>query len=219
MKVPQNGLSTDLPEYRPEEGPRGYSIRDKLLLFTLTLLSIAILGLSSAAFFLSSSALRRARLDGFRSLRESFSEVISRFFADHRRGIATQAESQTFRYAASELSAGYQELTDDLEDAGLPVDDALIASLRDQLRLAYQKYFAPMSALDISKSALAQIGGLSRGSHRSIRVYPGKLGRFWVWRERITSGKRQRRLAGGKGSSRIFKDDLCQSGRTLSAIN
>jgi signal transduction histidine kinase/HAMP domain-containing protein len=162
VKVPPNGLSTDLPEYRPEEGPRGYSIRDKLLLFTLTLLSIAILGLSSAAFFLSSSALRRARLDGFRSLRESFSEVISRFFADHRRGIATQAESQTFRYAASELSAGYQELTDDLEDAGLPVDDALIASLRDQLRRAYQKYFAPMSALDISKSALAQIGTLSR---------------------------------------------------------
>ena len=162
MKVPQNGLSTDLPEYRPEEGPRGYSIRDKLLLFTLTLLSIAILGLSSAAFFLSSSALRRARLDGFRSLRESFSEVISRFFADHRRGIATQAESQTFRYAASELSAGYQELIDDLEDAGLPVDDALIASLRGQLRLAYEKYFTPMSALDISKSALAQIALLSR---------------------------------------------------------
>lgn|GEM_PF-1041780 len=162
VKVPQNDLSTDLPEYQPKEGPRGYSIRDKLLLFTLTLLSIAILGLSSAAFFLSSSALRRARLDGFRSLRESFSEVISRFFADHRRGIATQAESQTFRYAASELSAGYQELIDDLEDAGLPVDDALIATLRDRLRLAYEKYFAPMSALDISKNALSQIADLSR---------------------------------------------------------
>ena len=129
VKVPQNDLSTDLPEYQPKEGPRGYSIRDKLLLFTLTLLSIAILGLSSAAFFLSSSALRRARLDGFRSLRESFSEVISRFFADHRRGIATQAESQTFRYAASELSAGYQELIDDLAmNRGIlrPGDDVVV---------------------------------------------------------------------------------------------
>ncbi len=162
MKVSQNGLSPALPEYQPQEGPRGFSIRDKLLLFTLALLSIAILGLSSAAFFLSSAALRRARLDGFRSLRESFSEVISRFFADHRRGIATQAESQTFRYAASELSAGYQELIDDLEDAGLPVDDALISDLRERLRSAYQKYFAPMSSLDISRRALAQITDLSR---------------------------------------------------------
>ena len=162
MKVSQNDLSPTLPEYQPQEGPRGFSIRDKLLLFTLALLSIAILGLSSAAFFLSSAALRRARLDGFRSLRESFSEVIFRFFADHRRGIATQAESQTFRYAASELSAGYQELIDDLEDAGLPVDDALITSLREQLRSAYQKYFASMSELDISKGALAQITDLSR---------------------------------------------------------
>jgi signal transduction histidine kinase/HAMP domain-containing protein len=162
VKVPPNGLSPALPVYRPDEGPRGPSIRDKLLVFTLALLSIAILGLSSAAFFLSSDALRRARLDGFRSLRESFSEVISRFFADHRRGIATQAESQTFRYAASELSAGYQELIDDLEDAGLSVDDALIASLRDQLRVAYKKYFAPMSALDISKPAVAQIAELSK---------------------------------------------------------
>jgi len=162
VKVSQNDLSPALPEHQPQEGPRGFSIRDKLLLFTLALLSIAILGLSSAAFFLSSAALRRARLDGFRSLRESFSEVISRFFADHRRGIATQAESQTFRYAASELSAGYQELIDDLEDAGLPVDDALITSLREQLQSAYQKYFASMSALDISKGALAQITDLSR---------------------------------------------------------
>jgi signal transduction histidine kinase/HAMP domain-containing protein len=162
VKVQQNGESPVLPAYRPDEGPRGRSVRDKLLLFTLALLSIAILGLSLAAFFLSSSALRRARLDGFRSLRGSFSEVIARFFADHRRGIATQAESQTFRYAASELSAGYQELIDDLEDAGLPVDDKLIDSLRDQLRIAYGKYFAPMSALDLSKSAVAQIAGLSR---------------------------------------------------------
>jgi hypothetical protein len=138
VKVSQNDLSPALPEYQPQEGPRGFSIRDKLLLFTLALLSIAILGLSSAAFFLSSAALRRARLDGFRSLRESFSEVISRFFADHRRGIATQAESQTFRYAATELSAGYQELIDDLEDAGLPVDDALITSLlRVHVRAGY----------------------------------------------------------------------------------
>jgi signal transduction histidine kinase/HAMP domain-containing protein len=162
VKVPQNGQSPSLPGYQPEEGPRGHSIRDKLLLFTLALVSVAIIGLSSAAFFLSSSALRRARLDGFRSLRGSFSEVISRFFADHRRGIATQAESQTFRYAASELSAGYQELIDDLEDAGLPVDETLIANLRDQLRIAYEKYFAPMSVLDISKRAVGQVSDLSR---------------------------------------------------------
>ena len=180
VKVLQNDLSPALPEYQPQEGPRGFSIRDKLLLFTLALLSIAILGLSSAAFFLSSAALRRARLDGFRSLRESFSEVISRFFADHRRGIATQAESQTFRYAASELSAGYQELIDDLEDAGLPVDDALITSLREQLRSAYQKYFASMSALDISEGALAQITDLSREGVIVQYVYilnnPAKFG-------------------------------------------
>jgi len=196
VKVPQNGLSPALPEYRPEEGPRGLSIRDKLLVFTLALLSIAILGLSSAAFFLSSGALRRARLDGFRSLRGSFSEVISRFFADHRRGIATQAESQTFRYAASELSAGYQELIDDLEDAGLSVDDALIASLRDRLRIAYEKYFATMSALDISKRAVAQIGDLSREGVIVQFVYiVGRSGGFGAPGENESGGENSDALA------------------------
>lgn len=196
VKVPQNGLSPALPEYRPEDGPRGLSIRDKLLVFTLALLSIAILGLSSAAFFLSSSALRRARLDGFRSLRGSFSEVISRFFADHRRGIATQAESQTFRYAASELSAGYQELIDDLEDAGVSVDDALIASLRDRLRIAYEKYFATMSALDISKRAVAQIGDLSREGVIVQFVYIlGRSGGFGAPAENESGGENSDALA------------------------
>ena len=206
MKVSQNDLSPALPEYQPQEGLRGFSIRDKLLLFTLALLSIAILGLSSAAFFLSSAALRRARLDGFRSLRESFSEVIARFFADHRRGIATQAESQTFRYAASELSAGYQELIDDLEDAGLPVDDGLIESLREQLRIAYQKYFEPMSALDIATSALAQVTDLSREGVIIQYVYilnsPAK---FWVGESGESPGETSGESLGSKIRSAFSK--------------
>ena len=149
------------PQFRSQEGPRGLSIRDKLLLFTLTLFSIAILGLSSSAFFLSAEALRRSRLDGFRSLRESLSEVISRFFIDHRRGIATQAESQTFRYAASELSAGYQELNDDLEDAGLHVDDALIANLRKKLWAQYEKHFLSNSGTNQAELRLDQLSALS----------------------------------------------------------
>ena len=150
------------PQFRAEEGPRGLSIRDKLLVFTLTLFSVAILGLSSSAFFLSAEALRRTRLDGFRSLRESFSEVISRFFAEHRRGIVTQAESQAFRYAVSELSAGYQELIDDLEDAGLHVDDALITDLRQQLWAEYQRRFIKTSGLNPSEVRFDQIANLSR---------------------------------------------------------
>src|SRR4029077_19384612 len=86
--------------------PRGLGIRDKLLVFTLTIAFAIIFGLASTAFFLTTEALRKVRLDGFRSLRQSLSEVITRFMADHRRAIATQAESQTFRYAAAELCAG-----------------------------------------------------------------------------------------------------------------
>ena len=71
--------------------PRGLGIRDKLLIFTLTIAFAIIFGLASTAFFLTAEALRKVRLDGFRSLRQSLSEVITRFLGDHRRDIATQA--------------------------------------------------------------------------------------------------------------------------------
>src|ERR1700737_5412107 len=77
--------------------PRGLGIRDKLLVFTLSIAFAIIFGLASTAFFLTAEALRKVRLDGFRSLRQSLSEVIPRFLADQRRDIATQAESKTFR--------------------------------------------------------------------------------------------------------------------------
>jgi signal transduction histidine kinase/HAMP domain-containing protein len=121
--------------------PRGLGIRDKLLVFTLLIAFAIIFGLASTAFFLTAEALRKVRLDGFRSLRQSLSEVITRFLADHRRDIATQAESQTFRYAAAELSAGYKNLVNDLRDAGLDVDARLIESLREQLREGYRRSF------------------------------------------------------------------------------
>jgi HAMP domain-containing protein/HPt (histidine-containing phosphotransfer) domain-containing protein len=126
--------------------PRGLGIRDKLLVFTLLIAFAIIFGLASTAFFLTAEALRRARLDGFRSLRQSLSEVVTRFLADHRRNIATQAESQTFRYAAAELTAGYKSLVSDLQDAGLQVDAELIENLRHQLRAGYQRSFQTGSA-------------------------------------------------------------------------
>lgn len=121
--------------------PRGLGIRDKLLVFTLLIAFAIIFGLASTAFFLTAEALRNVRLDGFRSLRQSLSEVITRFLADHRRNIASQAESQTFRYAAAELSAGYKNLITDLQDAGLQVDAKLVESLREQLREGYRRSF------------------------------------------------------------------------------
>src|SRR6202022_668083 len=121
--------------------PRGLGIRDKLLIFTLTIAFAIIFGLASTAFFLTAEALRKVRLDGFRSLRQSLSEVITRFLADHRRNIATQAESQTFRYAAAEICAGYKNLVNDLQDSGLRVDAQLIEKLREQLRGGYRQSF------------------------------------------------------------------------------
>ena len=125
--------------------PRGLGIRDKLLIFTLTIAFAIIFGLASTAFFLTAEALRKVRLDGFRSLRQSLSEVITRFLADHRRDIATQAENQTFRYAAAELCAGYKNLVSDLQDAGLEVNAQLIEKLRAQLRDGYRRSFRPES--------------------------------------------------------------------------
>ena len=124
---------------------RGLGIRDKLLVFTLTIAFAIIFGLASTAFFLTAEALRKVRLDGFRSLRQSLSEVITRFLADHRRDIATQAESQTFRYAAAELSAGYKNLVSDLQDAGLEINAQFIENLREQLRDGYRRSFRPES--------------------------------------------------------------------------
>src|ERR1700737_1234946 len=121
--------------------PRGLGIRDKLLVFTLSIAFAIIFGLASTAFFLTAEALRKVRLDGFRSLRQSLSEVITRFLADHRRNIATQAESQTFRYAAAEICAGYKNLVNDLQDSGLRVDAQLIEKLREQLRVGYRQSF------------------------------------------------------------------------------
>jgi len=121
--------------------PRGLGIRDKLLIFTLTIAFAIIFGLASTAFFLTAEALRKVRLDGFRSLRQSLSEVITRFLGDHRRDIATQAESQTFRYAAAELCAGYKNLVSDLQDAGLEVNAQFIENLREQLRDGYRRSF------------------------------------------------------------------------------
>src|SRR5580704_8339156 len=126
--------------------PRGLGIRDKLLVFTLSIAFAIIFGLVSTAFFLTAEALRKVRLDGFRSLRQSLSEVITRFLADHRRNIATQAESQTFRYAAAELCAGYKNLVSDLQDAGLQVDAQFIEKLRGELREGYQRAFRTDSA-------------------------------------------------------------------------
>ena len=123
--------------------PRGLGIRDKLLIFTLTIAFAIIFGLASTAFFLTAEALRKVRLDGFRSLRQSLSEVITRFLGDHRRDIATQAESQTFRYAAAELCAGYKNLVSDLQDAGLEVNAQFIEKLREQLRDGYRRSFRP----------------------------------------------------------------------------
>jgi signal transduction histidine kinase/HAMP domain-containing protein len=121
--------------------PRGLGIRDKLLVFTLAIAFAIIFGLASTAFYLTAEALRRVRLDGFRSLRQSLSEVVTRFLADHKRNLATQAESQTFRYAAAEITAGYKNLVNDLRDAGLEIDDELIAKLREELREGYRQSF------------------------------------------------------------------------------
>jgi signal transduction histidine kinase/HAMP domain-containing protein len=136
--------------------PRGLGIRDKLLVFTLLIAFAIIFGLASTAFFLTTEALRKVRLDGFRSLRQSLSEVITRFFADHRRNIASQAESQTFRYAAAELVAGYKNLIADLQDAGLQVNARFIENLREQLREGYRRSFRA----DSGGSASADVPGI-----------------------------------------------------------
>src|SRR5258708_19334479 len=124
---------------------RGLGMRDNLLVSTLKIAFAIIFGPASKGFFLTAEGLRKVRLDGFRSLRQSLSEVITRFLADHRRDIATQAESQTFRYAAAELSTGYKNLVSDLQDAGLEINAQYIENLREQLRDGYRRSFRPDS--------------------------------------------------------------------------
>ena len=56
---------------------RGLTIRSKLLLFTTGIGFLILAALAITAFFLSAIALRKARLDGFQSLRTSLSQVIN----------------------------------------------------------------------------------------------------------------------------------------------
>ena len=91
------------------------------ILAVVTLLA----ALAITAFFLSAIALRKARLDGFQSLRTSLSQAINTYFADQRRDISAQAELQTVRYAVTELSSGYEHLIEDLDAAGFKVDPTI----------------------------------------------------------------------------------------------
>jgi hypothetical protein len=112
---------------------RGLTIRSKLLLFTTGIGFLILAALAITAFFLSAIALRKARLDGFQSLRTSLSEAINTYFADQRRDITAQAELQTIRYAVTELSSGYEHLIEDLDAAGFKVDSLFLSQLRQSL--------------------------------------------------------------------------------------
>src|ERR1700736_492165 len=70
---------------------RGLTIRSKLLLFTTGIGFLILAALAITAFFLSAIALRKARLDGFQSLRTSLSQAINTLFADQRRGVTRPA--------------------------------------------------------------------------------------------------------------------------------
>ena len=124
---------------------RGLTIRSKLLLFTTGIGFLILAALAITAFFLSAVALRKARLDGFQSLRTSLSQAINTYFADQRRDITAQAELQTIRYAVTELSSGYEHLIEDLDAAGFKVDPAFLSQVRQSLRDAYEQ--APMADL------------------------------------------------------------------------
>jgi len=124
---------------------RGLTIRSKLLLFTTGIGFLILAALAITAFFLSAVALRKARLDGFQSLRTSLSQAINTYFADQRRDITAQAELQTIRYAVTELSSGYEHLIEDLDAAGFKVDPAFLSQVRQSLRDAYEQ--GPMADL------------------------------------------------------------------------
>src|ERR1700756_2329726 len=82
---------------------RGLTIRSKLLLFTTGIGFLILAAVAMMAFFLSAIALRKARLDGFQSLKTSLSQSINTFFEEQRRDVTDQAELQTVRYAVTEL--------------------------------------------------------------------------------------------------------------------
>jgi HAMP domain-containing protein/signal transduction histidine kinase len=124
---------------------RGLTIRSKLLLFTTGIGFLILAALAITAFFLSAVALRKARLDGFQSLRTSLAQAINTYFADQRRDITAQAELQTIRYAVTELSSGYEHLIEDLDAAGFKVDPAFLSQVRQSLRDAYER--GPMADL------------------------------------------------------------------------
>ena len=124
---------------------RGLTIRSKLLLFTTGIGFLILAALAITAFFLSAVALRKARLDGFQSLRTSLAQAINTYFADQRRDITAQAELQTIRYAVTELSSGYEHLIEDLDAAGFKVDPAFLSQVRQSLRDAYEQ--GPMADL------------------------------------------------------------------------
>jgi signal transduction histidine kinase len=125
---------------------RGLTIRSKLLLFTLGIGCLILIAIVVMAYFLSARSLRNARLDGFRSLRNSLSQSIERFVIEYRRDIATQTEMQNVRYAVTELASGYENLIDDLEQSGFQVNNAFLDTVRAEVRAYYEKVLFP--ALD-----------------------------------------------------------------------
>src|ERR1700731_3277498 len=118
---------------------RGLTIRSKLLLFTTGIGFLILAALAITAFFLSAIALRKARLDGFQSLRTSLSQAVNTLFADQRRDVTAQAELQTVRYAVTELSSGYEHLIEDLDAAGFKVDPVFLSEVRRKLRDTYER--------------------------------------------------------------------------------
>lgn len=133
-------MQTDAPGKDSTEplALRGLTIRSKLLLFTTGIGFLILAAVAMMAFFLSAIALRKARLDGFKSLKTSLSQSISTFFEEQRRDVTAQAELQTVRYAVTELSSGYGHLLEDLDAAGFKVDPGFLNQVRESLRDAYE---------------------------------------------------------------------------------
>src|SRR6202047_2693107 len=134
-------MHTEAPTKESEEllASRGLTIRSKLLLFTTGIGFLILAALAITAFFLSAVALRKARLDGFQSLRTSLSQAINTLFAEQRRDVTAQAELQTVRYAVTELSSGYEHLIEDLDAAGFKVDPVFLSEVRRKLRDTYER--------------------------------------------------------------------------------
>jgi len=133
-------MQTDAPGKDSKEPLtlRGLTIRSKLLLFTTGIGFLILAAVAMMAFFLSAIALRKARLDGFKSLKTSLSQSISTFFEEQRRDVTAQAELQTVRYAVTELSSGYGHLIEDLDAAGFKVDPGFLNQVRESLRDHYE---------------------------------------------------------------------------------